>query len=144
MDHRRGGRSVGEAVLPWADTVTLSTCDNGSMDASLRSNHHVTYVRTLHVVFCPKNRRKVLGPSVDARLKEIGREQVAPLRQDLLALEVLPDHVHVLVGCDPQFGIHRLVKQIKGVSSRFVRQEFQALTFCIMRTGRRGATPGRD
>jgi putative transposase len=97
------------------------------MDAPLRSNHNVTYVCTFHVVFCPKYRRKVLVPPVDARLKEIVREQCAALRQDLLAVEVLPDHVHVLVGCDPQFGIHRLVKQIKGVSSRLLRQEYPAL-----------------
>lgn len=39
----------------------------------------------------------------------------------------MPDHVHLLVECDPQFGIHRLVKQIKGRSSRFLRAEFPHL-----------------
>jgi len=33
----------------------------------------------------------------------------------------MPDHVHLLVSCDPQYGIHRLVKQIKGRSSRYIR-----------------------
>ncbi len=42
-------------------------------------------------------------------------------------MEVMPDHVHLLVGCDPQFGIHRLVKSIKGTSSRYLRQEFPQL-----------------
>src|SRR5438552_3758220 len=97
------------------------------MDAPLRSNHNVTYVCTFHVVFCPKYRRKVLVSPLDARLKEIVREQCVALRQDLLAVEVQPDHVHVLVGCDPQFGIHRLVKQIKGTTSRYLRQEFPQL-----------------
>ncbi len=36
----------------------------------------------------------------------------------------MPDHVHLLVEVDPQFGIHRLVKLAKGRSSRFLRQEF--------------------
>ena len=40
---------------------------------------------------------------------------------------VMPDHVHLLVGCDPQFGIHRLVKYLKGTSSRYLRQEFPQL-----------------
>src|SRR6266567_9130660 len=31
------------------------------------------------------------------------------------------------VGCDPQFGIYRLVKYLKGISSRLLRQEFSAL-----------------
>lgn len=39
----------------------------------------------------------------------------------------MPDHVHLLVGCDPQFGIHRLVKLLKGYSSHALRAEFPAL-----------------
>jgi putative transposase len=33
----------------------------------------------------------------------------------------MPGYVHLLVSCDPQYGIHRLVKQIKGRSSRYIR-----------------------
>ena len=36
----------------------------------------------------------------------------------------MPDHVHLLIEVDPQYGIHRLIKQIKGISSRVLRQEF--------------------
>jgi putative transposase len=35
--------------------------------------------------------------------------------------------VRLLVAVDPQCGIHRLVKQIKGRSSRLLRQEFPHL-----------------
>lgn len=40
----------------------------------------------------------------------------------------MPDHVHLLVEVDPQYGIHRLVKEIKGLSSRLLRGEFKHLT----------------
>jgi putative transposase len=40
----------------------------------------------------------------------------------------MPDHVHLLVEIDPQYGIHRLVKQLKGRSSRLLRKEFVELT----------------
>ena len=36
----------------------------------------------------------------------------------------MPDHVHILLGVDPQFGIHKAVKTIKGTTSRILRQEF--------------------
>jgi putative transposase len=39
----------------------------------------------------------------------------------------MPDHVHLLCEVDPQFGIHKLVKRIKGRSSRLLRQEFSWL-----------------
>jgi putative transposase len=36
----------------------------------------------------------------------------------------MPEHVHLLVDCDPQFGIAKLIRYIKGRSSRLLRQEF--------------------
>jgi putative transposase len=39
----------------------------------------------------------------------------------------MPDHVHLLVSVDPQLGIHRLIKLLKGRSSRLLRQEFPHL-----------------
>ncbi len=42
----------------------------------------------------------------------------------MIALEVMPDHVHLLVEVGPQFGIHRLVKLMKGRSFHILRQEF--------------------
>ena len=48
----------------------------------------------------------------------------AELDATLLESEVMPDHVHILVEVDPQFGIHRLVKALKGRSSRLLRSEF--------------------
>lgn len=92
-----------------------------------RSNHNVVYVCRYHVVFCPKYRRKVLVSLIDERLKVILAEQIERWGQELIELEVMPDHVHLVVGCDPQFGIHRLVKRLKGYSSYMLRAEFPAL-----------------
>lgn len=39
----------------------------------------------------------------------------------------MPDHVHLLAEVDPQYGIHRLVKQIKGRSTRLLGQELPFL-----------------
>jgi REP-associated tyrosine transposase len=93
----------------------------------MRGNNTVVSICRYHVVFCPKYRRKVLTPPIDERLKVILTEQVEHWGQDLIEVEVLPDHVHLLVGCDPQFGVHRLVKQLKGYSSHALREEFPAL-----------------
>lgn len=91
------------------------------------SNRNVFYSCKYHVVWCPKYRRKVLTPPIDARLKEIIQEVCVEHRTVILALEVMPDHVHVLLDTDPQFGIHRLVRLLKGRSSRQLRQEFPEL-----------------
>lgn len=93
----------------------------------VRSNNNVVYRCHYHVVWCPKYRRKVIGDKVDDRLKEIIREVCAERDAPIEAIETMPDHVHLLVVVDPQYGIHRLVKQIKGRSSRLLRQEFPHL-----------------
>lgn len=93
----------------------------------VRFNNNVVYRCTYHVVWCPKYRRSVIADAVDARLKEIISKVCIERNADLIEMETMPDHVHLLVGVDPQYGIHRLVKQIKGRSSRFLRQEFPSL-----------------
>ena len=92
-----------------------------------KNNNTVVYSCKYHVVFCPKYRRKVLTDGVDVRLKEIVVQVAAELRVDILELEVMPDHVHILCEVDPQFGIHKFVRRAKGRSSRLLRQEFAAL-----------------
>ena len=92
-----------------------------------RSNNNVVFSCKYHVVWCPKYRRKVLVDAVEARLKQILADVVAANRCQLIEIETMPDHVHMLVDVDPQFGIHRLVKAMKGISSRYLRQEFPSL-----------------
>jgi putative transposase len=46
---------------------------------------------------------------------------------EVIALASMPDAVHLLCQVDPQFGIPRLVKNIQGVSSHSLRQEFSTL-----------------
>jgi putative transposase len=64
---------------------------------------------------------------VDERLKAILREVITETRSGVIELEVMPDHVHLLVEVDPQFGIHKLVKLAKGRSSHLLRREFPGL-----------------
>ena len=93
-----------------------------------KSNHNVMYSCKYHVVWCPKYRRPVLVREVDERLKNIIRQVAQEHDAEVIEMEVMPDHVHLLVEVDPQYGIHKLVKQLKGRSSRLLRQEFPWLT----------------
>ena len=95
--------------------------------ATLRSNANVTFRCAYYVVWCPKYRRGVLTGDVEMRLKELIREAVANKGAWLIEMETMPDHVHLLVEVDPQFGIHRLVKAVKGHTSRLLRNEFPSL-----------------
>nr|WP_319214718.1 IS200/IS605 family transposase [uncultured Trichococcus sp.] len=93
-----------------------------------KSNHNIIYYCTYHVVWCPKYRRKVLVGPVAARLKELIVETCTALSVEIQEMEIMPDHVHLILDIDPQFGVHKVVKRIKGMSSRVLRQEFKELT----------------
>jgi putative transposase len=92
-----------------------------------KSNRNVVYSCKYHVVWCPKYRRKVLVPPVDERLKQVMSRVAEETRSEILEIEIMPDHVHLLVECDPQFGINRLVRSMKGRSSHVLREEFPSL-----------------
>ena len=92
-----------------------------------KCNNNIAYSCKYHVVWCSKYRRKVLVEEVEQRLKELIVGVASELRGDIIEMEIMPDHVHLLLEVDPQFGIHRAVKNIKGKTSRILRAEFISL-----------------
>ncbi len=92
-----------------------------------KSNKNITYSCKYHVIFCPKYRRQVLINGVDTELKTIIKKVCTENEVEVFEIEVMPDHVHILVEVDPQFGVHRIIKRIKGYSSRILRKKFKWL-----------------
>ncbi|BBF23002.1 IS200/IS605 family transposase [Sutterella megalosphaeroides] len=84
----------------------------------------IVFKNQFHVIFCPKYRRPVLVDGVDVRLKEIFLQKAAELEVKIVSMEVMPDHVHLFLSFDPRLGIHQVVKALKAVSSRLLREEF--------------------
>ncbi|KYP80041.1 IS200/IS605 family transposase [Ferroacidibacillus organovorans] len=97
------------------------------MSRDVDSNHNITFDCTYHVVFCPKYRRKVLVEPIDARLKVLLSEKATDIQAKIVEMEIMPDHVSLLIKCDPQYGIHKVVKQLKGYTSKVLRDEFKSL-----------------
>ena len=97
-----------------------------------QSNRNVVYGSKYPCVWTPKYRRSVLVGLIATRCEQIIRHVAAKYQAEILALKIMPDPVHVRVEVDPQsgmhqFGIHRLVKNLKGVWSHSLRQEFRTL-----------------
>ena len=98
-----------------------------SGDKKYKTKNHRVYSCQYHVIFCPKYRRKVLTNGIDVRLKEILLETAQMYDFEILEIEVMPDHVHMIVDCDPEFGIVECVTKLKARSAHLLRQEFPAL-----------------
>lgn len=94
---------------------------------SYKSNNNIVFDCKFHIIFCPKYRRRVIVGDVETRLKELLNEKANEIQAEIIEMETVPDHVHLLISCDPQFGIHRVVKQLKGYSASVLRKEFPHL-----------------
>jgi len=60
-------------------------------------------------------------------LKEIIQQVADELECEIIELEIMPDHVHMLCEVDPQFGVHKFVKRVKGLSSSLLGKQFPTL-----------------
>ena len=81
----------------------------------------------LHVVWCPKYRRPVLGGRVAKRLEELLRQKADERGWEAMGLEVMPDQVHLFVKHDPKSSASYVANQFKGFTSRVLREEFPHL-----------------
>lgn len=88
------------------------------MDVKYKSNNTIVYSCKYHVIWCPKYRRKVLVSDVERRLQELIIQACAERQVEIIEMEIMPGHIHLLVDVDPQFGIHKLIKEMKGMTSR--------------------------
>lgn len=92
-----------------------------------KSNKNVVYSCKYHVVWCPKYRRKVITGKIEMRLKELIEETASAIGAEIIEMEIMPDHVHLLIEVDPQYGINKVVRHIKGVTSHTLRSEIPSL-----------------
>ena len=78
------------------------------------------YVYSLqyHLIWCTKYRKKVLKDGIDMECKEMLESLAQEYKFQILAMEVIPDHIHLLVDCRPQFYISDMIKIMKGNLAR--------------------------
>ena len=114
-DQKRGASPFLQA---WGQAAhrrqAIAICRRHDARMECKSSGSVVCSCRYHVVFCPKCRRPVLVDGVDGRLREIALEVADEMGFEIIEMEAMPGHVHMLLEVDPQLGIHRAVKRIKG------------------------------
>ncbi len=88
------------------------------------TDHSIVYSCQYHIIFCPKYRRPILVDAVAARLKELLMEKQDEYGYAVMGMEVMPDHVHLLLDVDPRVGVASVVAKIKGYTSHALREQY--------------------
>jgi putative transposase len=97
--------------------------------AVVKTGFHCKYNINYHLIWVPKYRKIILEGQVKDELKIILTEECKKLELETLALEIMPDHLHLFVGAKPIHVPSVIVKQLKGVSSIQLREQFPELTY---------------
>ena len=92
-----------------------------------RTTETTVYCCRYHIIFCPKYRRKVLREPIAERFKQIVMSMQEEQNFYVLGMEVMPDHVHMLLDIDPTIGVNVVVARIKGKTAHILNREFPEL-----------------
>ena len=95
-------------------------------DPKVRRGRSVVYDLHAHLVFTTKYRHGALTDPILTRCQEIMTAVCQDFDAELREFNGETDHVHLLVHYPPTVALSRLVNSLKGVSTRYLRQEFQA------------------
>ncbi len=118
---------------------------------TLASLNHSRWECKYHVVFIPKNRRKVLYGQLRQHLGEVFRQLAAQKESRIEEGHLQPDHVHMLISIPPKYAVSQVVGFIKGKSAihlarvygerkrNFVGEHFWARGFFVSTIGRNEA-----
>ena len=92
-----------------------------------KSTRHTKYLCNYHFVWIPKYRRDLLVEEVAEYIKEVLKSIAKELGCEIIALEVMPDHIHLFVNCPPRYSPSYLANYFKGKSARLVLKKFPEL-----------------
>lgn len=107
--------------------VDTTAVINMKKSMSYRHGSHTVGLATVHLVWIPKRRKKVLTGKIRMRLAEIFQSVAIEKEWLIRSLEIAPDHLHLLVEYDTRHSIAEVTRAFKGRSSRLLRQEFPSL-----------------
>ena len=88
------------------------------------SGAHTKHRLLYHLVWVPKYRRRILRGKIAVRVKELFHEACAVNEWEIEEMEVMPDHIHMLIQIWPRESVSRVVQILKGGSSYVLRGEF--------------------
>ena len=77
----------------------------------------------LHVVFAVEGRQSLIQPEHNDELQKYITGIVSGQKQKLIAINNMPDHLHLLVGMKPDIALSDLVRDVKAGSSKFINEK---------------------
>lgn len=78
-----------------------------------------------HIVWCVKYRHQILNQDIEEILIEILTEIADNEGFKILEYNTDMDHIHFFINCTPQHYIPNIIRKMKGISSRYLMNEYK-------------------
>ena len=78
------------------------------------------YCLQYHIVFTTKYRKPIFHDSLINEVRQYIAVTLQKLEMDVIAMEIMPGHIHLLVSCKPQLRLSDAVKILKGNTARWL------------------------
>ena len=76
----------------------------------------------IHIVFTVQGRQNLIIERNRVEIQKFISGIISARKQKLIAIYVMPDHVHLLVSINPSISVSDLVRDIKAGSSKFINE----------------------
>src|SRR5260370_7789673 len=92
------------------------------MEAEYNHLNHTTWECKYHVVFTPKDRKKVLFGKIKRQLGQVFHDLARRKECRIEEGHLMPDHVHMLISIPPKYSVAQIIGYMKGKSSLLFAQ----------------------
>jgi len=92
-----------------------------------KRDEHRVHLIVYHLIFCPKRRKPVLVGNIASECRRLMERKCEEKGWEILQLAIQPDHVHLFVRVFPTNSAAEVVKEVKGLTSHELREQFPHL-----------------
>jgi putative transposase len=90
-------------------------------------DEHRVHLIVYHLIWCPRRRKAILTGAIKERCQQLIEEKCQEKGWNILTLAIQPDHIHLFVRVWPSDSAAEVVKELKGITSFFLRKEFASI-----------------
>ena len=89
-----------------------------------KASAHAVYDLKYHFVWTPKYRKELLIGEVAEAVREIVQNVAEAYGMEIDAMEVMEDHVHIILSAPPRYSPARVMQILKSISAREIFARF--------------------
>ena len=105
--------------------IYVKTTNKGQLE--YQRDEHRVHLIVYHLIWCPKRRKPILVGKLKDRCQELVEAKCKEKGWDILTLAIQPEYIHIFVRVWPSDSAAEVIKELKGYTSFFLRQEFTSI-----------------